>query len=311
MSRENFANFGNFSHHLFGILPIHGRAGPDRRLRAQLTFATCRSKRHPWTREDGEIHGAWAFAASRRLSTRRPLSAHMFSASAEFERALIRESTRAGLKAAKRMGERAEVRLIYKLTEDDLDVARTLLANPDITVSDVADRIGVSPATLYRYMPRRSNREYRPRLTGGALSIAYAAAPLAARRHCATHRQSATARRPHLFCISPVGCSYRLRPIARSFSPLFRPPQSGGLLRPRSRSSVEALGRRCARAPRTDQHRRPCPPIARSDCRLRLKRARLPPIILDRVSQDRPPAQTSAAIAAVHQVGLRISLGYC
>jgi hypothetical protein len=31
-----------------------------------------------------------------------------------------------------------------KLTEDDLDVARTLLANPDITVDDVADRIGVS-----------------------------------------------------------------------------------------------------------------------------------------------------------------------
>jgi AcrR family transcriptional regulator len=40
-----------------------------------------------------------------------------------------------------------------KLTEDDLDVARTLLANPDITVADVADRLGASPATLYRYIP--------------------------------------------------------------------------------------------------------------------------------------------------------------
>ena len=76
---------------------------------------------------------------------------HMFSALAEFERALIRERTRAGLKAAKRMG-RIGGRPA-KLTEDDLDVARTLLANPDITVADVADRIGVSPATLYRYMP--------------------------------------------------------------------------------------------------------------------------------------------------------------
>jgi AcrR family transcriptional regulator len=28
-----------------------------------------------------------------------------------------------------------------------------LLSNPDITVADVADRIGVSPATLYRYIP--------------------------------------------------------------------------------------------------------------------------------------------------------------
>jgi predicted DNA-binding transcriptional regulator AlpA len=35
-----------------------------------------------------------------------------------------------------------------KLTEDDLDIAMTLLNNPDIT-----DRIGVSPATLYRYIP--------------------------------------------------------------------------------------------------------------------------------------------------------------
>ena len=76
---------------------------------------------------------------------------HMFSALAEFERALIRERTRAGLKAAKRMG-RIGGRPA-KLTEDDLDVARTLLANPDITVAAVADRIGVSPATLYRYIP--------------------------------------------------------------------------------------------------------------------------------------------------------------
>jgi DNA invertase Pin-like site-specific DNA recombinase len=53
---------------------------------------------------------------------------HMFSALAEFERALIRERTRAGLKSAKLMG-RAGGRP-PKLTEDDLDIARTLLANP-------------------------------------------------------------------------------------------------------------------------------------------------------------------------------------
>jgi len=70
---------------------------------------------------------------------------------AEFERALIRERTRAGLKAAKGMGRTGGRPL--KLTEGDLDVARTLLANPDIAVSAVADRIGVSPATLYRYIP--------------------------------------------------------------------------------------------------------------------------------------------------------------
>jgi len=76
---------------------------------------------------------------------------HMFSALAEFERPLIRERTRAGLAAAKRVGRTGG--RPAKLTEDDLDVARTLLANPDITVADIADRTGVSPATLYRYLP--------------------------------------------------------------------------------------------------------------------------------------------------------------
>ena len=76
---------------------------------------------------------------------------HMFSALAEFERALIRERTRAGLKSAELMGRTGG--RPPKLTDDDLDVARTLLANPDITVAEVADRLGVSPATLYRYLP--------------------------------------------------------------------------------------------------------------------------------------------------------------
>ncbi len=75
----------------------------------------------------------------------------MFRGLAEFERALIRERTRAGLAAAKRAGRPGG--RPPKLAEDDLDIARTLLANPDITVGDVADRLGVSPATPYRYLP--------------------------------------------------------------------------------------------------------------------------------------------------------------
>ncbi len=75
----------------------------------------------------------------------------MFSALAEFERALIRERTRAGLAAAKRAGRTGG--RPPKLAEDDLDVARTLLANPGIPVADVADRLGVSPETPYRYLP--------------------------------------------------------------------------------------------------------------------------------------------------------------
>src|SRR5271157_4201979 len=85
---------------------------------------------------------------------------HMFGALAEFERSLIRERTRAGLVAAKRAGRTGG--RPPKLTEDDLDIARTLLANPDITVADVADRLGVSPATLYRYLPSARTAHARP-----------------------------------------------------------------------------------------------------------------------------------------------------
>jgi Helix-turn-helix domain of resolvase len=45
-----------------------------------------------------------------------------------------------------------------KLTEDDVDVARTLLADLGNTVADVADRIGVSLATLYRNLPTTTLR---------------------------------------------------------------------------------------------------------------------------------------------------------
>jgi DNA invertase Pin-like site-specific DNA recombinase len=76
---------------------------------------------------------------------------HMFGALAEFERSLIRERTQAGLAAARRAGRTGG--RPPKLTEDDLEAARALLANPDIGVTQIAHRLGVSPATLYRYIP--------------------------------------------------------------------------------------------------------------------------------------------------------------
>jgi hypothetical protein len=38
-----------------------------------------------------------------------------------------------------------------------------MLANPDIGVTQIADRLGVSPATLYRYLPaaRTANIGFR------------------------------------------------------------------------------------------------------------------------------------------------------
>lgn len=76
---------------------------------------------------------------------------HIFAALAEFERGLIRERTMAGLVSAKaqgRVGGRPKA-----LSDKDKTAARALLADGGITVAEVAQRVGVSPATLYRYFP--------------------------------------------------------------------------------------------------------------------------------------------------------------
>ncbi len=76
---------------------------------------------------------------------------HMMGALAEFERNLIRERTRAGLDAARRRGKKPGRK--RKLREQDLVAAKALLADESITVVEVAERLGVSPATLYRELP--------------------------------------------------------------------------------------------------------------------------------------------------------------
>lgn len=76
---------------------------------------------------------------------------HIFGALAEFERSMIRERTMAGLSAARsngRVGGRPRA-----LSERDLAMATTLMANKQITVAQIASQLGVSAATLYRYLP--------------------------------------------------------------------------------------------------------------------------------------------------------------
>ena len=81
---------------------------------------------------------------------------HMFGALAEFERSLIRERTQAGLAAAPvrqgRTGGRPP-----KMTDDDIEAAKAMLANPDIGVTQIAHRVpgdalSVSPCrTIHKY----------------------------------------------------------------------------------------------------------------------------------------------------------------
>jgi DNA invertase Pin-like site-specific DNA recombinase len=75
----------------------------------------------------------------------------IFSAIAEFEREIIRERTCAGLDAARLRGHKGG--RPRALSEKDLKQARALLTDPEITVEDVARRLGVGPSTLYRYIP--------------------------------------------------------------------------------------------------------------------------------------------------------------
>lgn len=75
----------------------------------------------------------------------------VFGAIAEFEQEIIRERTCAGLDAARARGRKGGRPRV--LSEKDLKEARALLTDPDITVEDVARRLGVGSSTLYRYLP--------------------------------------------------------------------------------------------------------------------------------------------------------------
>jgi len=75
---------------------------------------------------------------------------HVFAALAEFERSLIRERTHAGLAAARARGRSGGRK--PKLGEKQVREIRALLRNPDIQVSEVARRYGVSRTTLYKHI---------------------------------------------------------------------------------------------------------------------------------------------------------------
>ncbi len=75
----------------------------------------------------------------------------IFSAIAEFEREIIQERTRTGLDAARARGRRGGRPPALKTR--DIKEARALLADPEITVEQVAARLKVSASTLYRHLP--------------------------------------------------------------------------------------------------------------------------------------------------------------
>jgi DNA invertase Pin-like site-specific DNA recombinase len=74
----------------------------------------------------------------------------LFTALSEYEAALIRERTRAGLASARargRMGGRPR-----KMTRDLLVIAASAMANPSANAREVAKRLGITTSTLYEYV---------------------------------------------------------------------------------------------------------------------------------------------------------------
>ena len=76
---------------------------------------------------------------------------HVFGALAEFERGLIRERTLAGLEAARARGRTGGRK--PSIDAAGVQTAQAMLRSTELTVTEVARRLNVSPATLYRHLP--------------------------------------------------------------------------------------------------------------------------------------------------------------
>lgn len=75
---------------------------------------------------------------------------HVMASLAEMERELTVERTRAGLEAARQLGRKGGRK--RQMTDSKIESAKKLLAN-GVPPRDVADNLGVSVPTLYRWLP--------------------------------------------------------------------------------------------------------------------------------------------------------------
>jgi DNA invertase Pin-like site-specific DNA recombinase len=100
---------------------------------------------------DLEARGIGFVSLTEQINTTSPsgkLVFHLFASLAEFERNLIRERTTAGLASARargRPGGRPP-----KLTGKDLAMAKSLMADRNNDVTEIAKRFNVNRSTLYR-----------------------------------------------------------------------------------------------------------------------------------------------------------------
>lgn len=93
---------------------------------------------------------------------------HVFGAVAEFERDLILERTMAGLEAARARGRKGGRKPV--MDDRKIALASKLMRDREAPISEVCEAVGVSRATLYRYLgPDGAPREAaEPRAGAGA-----------------------------------------------------------------------------------------------------------------------------------------------
>lgn len=77
---------------------------------------------------------------------------HVFGALAEFERELIRERTTAGLLAARARGRQGG--RPRKLSLKQIEMAKKLMTDPALSISEICRTMQISRAPLYRYCPQ-------------------------------------------------------------------------------------------------------------------------------------------------------------
>jgi DNA invertase Pin-like site-specific DNA recombinase len=84
------------------------------------------------------------------------LSFNLFASLAEFERDLIRERTQAGLSAARARGRSGgRPKGLPKKAEATACAAETLYRKRNLSVQQIADKLGISKSTLYSYLRHR------------------------------------------------------------------------------------------------------------------------------------------------------------
>jgi len=85
---------------------------------------------------------------------------HMFGALAEFERNLVRERTQAGLQAARARGRNGGRQ--QKLTTQQIDMGRSLAADPKRSVSSICQHLEINRPTFYRYIYLNTDPKMEP-----------------------------------------------------------------------------------------------------------------------------------------------------